>query len=182
MKLSWNKRAKQSNQSDYYSTDIWSKYGSKLDGILPEGYIVYGELIGWTPEGAPIQKGFTYQVEHGTAELYVYRVTIVNSQGIVADLSWTQLKDFCQGLGLKHVPELWAGFARDFKPEDFLDKKFSQAFNQAVPLSKDSPCDEGVCIRVEGMTPKVYKAKSPKFLQHETKMLDKEILDIEVEA
>jgi hypothetical protein len=42
--------------------------------------------------------------------------------------------------------------------------------------------DEGVCLRTEaGLTPFVVKAKSPEFLRHETKMLDKGALDIEAE-
>lgn len=41
--------------------------------------------------------------------------------------------------------------------------------------------DEGVCLRVEGITPLVVKAKSPLFLQHETKMLDQGVTDTEAE-
>ena len=51
-----------------------------------------------------------------------------------------------------------------------------------VPLADDSPCDEGVCIRIEsGMIPEIYKLKSPIFLQHETAMLDKDVVDIDAD-
>lgn len=165
----------------FYGSDIWTEAGKKLDSIVPENFIIYGELIGWTPEGAPIQKNYTYQVPHGTCELYVYRVAFVNGQGRIIDLAWDQVKEFCTDLGLKHVPELWHGRMDEFAPEEFLDRKFTQVYPHAVPLAKESPCDEGVCIRVDGLAPYILKAKSPAFLRHETKMLDQEAVDLEAE-
>lgn len=171
-------------QQHYYGTDIWSEEGKKLDGLVPENFIVYGELIGWTKDGAPIQKNYTYGVPEGTCELYVYRVAFVNGQGRVVDLTWDQLVEFCLDLGLKHVPELWRGRMADFiaDVESYLDRKLNAGgFPTAVPLAKESPCDEGVCIRVDGLVPYILKAKSPAFLRHETKMLDQEAVDMEAD-
>lgn len=169
----------------FYETDIWTLAGREFDGI-PQDYLVFAEIIGWTPGGAPIQTGYTYALERGTFATYVYRVATINSQGRTVDLSWEQVETFCEAHGLKVVPTLYRGLMASYDPEeiaaDFLDKKFHLDYPQAVPLSKDSKCDEGVCIRAEGLTPKVFKAKSPMFLQHETKMLDKEVDDIEVDA
>jgi len=50
---------------------------------------------------------------------------------------------------------------------------------QCVKLAKNSPCDEGVIVRTEGMMPNFYKAKSPVFLAHETKQLDTGDVDVE---
>lgn len=176
------KDANNPHQNHFYSSDIWTEEGRKLDSIVPENYIVYGELIGWTKDGAAIQKNYTYGVPAGTCELYVYRVAHVNGQGRVTDLTWEQVKEFCTDLGLRHVPELWQGRMEDFEPEDYLDKKFFVTYPRAVPLAKESPCDEGVCVRVDGLAPYILKVKSPKFLQHETRMLDQEAVDIEAEA
>lgn len=172
------------NQQHYYGEDIWSEEGKKLDGLVPENYIVYGELVGWTKDGSPIQKNYTYQVPEGTCELYVYRVAFVNGQGRVVDLAWEQLKEFCLDLGLRHVPELWQGKMADLDVESFLDRKFSiwEGWTHAVPLDRESPCDEGICIRVDGLAPYILKAKSPAFLQHETKMLDQEAVDLEADG
>lgn len=172
------------NQNHFYGTDIWTEEGKKLDGIVPENFIIYGELIGWTKDGAPIQKNYTYQVPQGTCELYVYRVAFVNGQGRIVDLAWNQVKEFCNDLGLKHVPELFRGPMRDFSPhiETYLDVSFHKAWGRGVPLAKESPCDEGVCIRVDGLAPYILKAKSPKFFAHETKMLDQEAVDLEAEG
>lgn len=176
------KDANNPHQNHFYSSDIWTEEGRKLDSVVPENYIVYGELIGWTKDGAAIQKNYTYGVPAGTCELYVYRVAHVNGQGRVTDLSWDQVREFCTDLGLKHVAELWRGRMDELVIEDFLDKKFRAQMNAGVPLARESPCDEGVCVRVDGLAPYILKAKSPAFLRHESKMLDQEVTDIEADA
>lgn len=172
------------NQNHFYSTDIWTEEGKKLEGLLPEGFVLYGELIGWTPGGAPIQKNYTYRVPHATCDLYVYRVASINAQGIVTDLAWDQMTEFCRDRGLKYVPELWRGPMSEFKPENFIDKRFIEetAYSGVVPMEDGDLVDEGVCIRADGLAPYILKAKSPIFLQHETKMLDEEATDLESEG
>lgn len=171
------------NQNHFYGTDLWTDEGKKYDDAVPENFILYGELIGWTPEGAAIQKNFTYRIPHGTCEMYVYRVAMVSNQGLLVDLSWEQVKEFCRDRDLKHVPELWVGMHRYFKAEEWLDKNyFKEGYKNAVPLADESPCDEGVCVRVDGIAPYILKAKSPEFLNHETKMLDEGALDTEEQA
>lgn len=171
------------NQNHYYKSDIWTEEGKKLDDKVPENFILYGELIGWTVDGAPIQKGYTYRLPQGTSELYIYRVAMVSNQGMLVDLSWEQVKEFCRDRGLKHVPELWVGMHRYFKAEDWLDKNFFKEVSKtAVPLADESPCDEGVCVRVDGIAPYILKAKSPRFFEHETKMLDEEAVDLEEQS
>lgn len=168
------------NQNHFYDSDVWTDTGKKIDGLLPEGYIVYGEVIGYVGE-SPIQKNYTYNVPVGNSELYVYRVATINNQGIQVDLSWTQVKEFCRNSGLKHVPEFYSGMHKNFKVDKFIDKTYYPTYKNAIPTSADSPVDEGVCIRAEGITPTILKAKSPMFLEHETKMLDQEVDDIEEE-
>lgn len=169
-------------QDHYYDSDLWSNEGKKLDGLIPESYIVYGELIGYTEGGAPIQTHYTYDCLPGTRKLFVYRVTHVNPTGFAVDLSWDGIQQFCLAAGLTHVPFLWSGRKSDFRPEHWLDRNFHKAlYLNAIPLAADSPCDEGVCIRIEGLVPQIYKHKSPLFLAHETAMLDAEVEDIEAD-
>lgn len=121
------------NQDHYYDSDIWTEYGKTIADLIPEGYIVYGELIGWIPAGhgnlrhpglnnrvfmetlpakkqsvasAPLQKNYTYDLPPGECALYVYRVATINAQGTLADLSWDGVKQFCLERGLKWAPEL----------------------------------------------------------------------------
>lgn len=172
------------NQNHYYSEDIWTKEGMKLTGKVPENYVIYGELVGWTEDGVPTQPRYTYQVPEKTCDLYIYRIAFVNGQGHVTDLTWEQIKEFCRDMDLKHVPELWVGKYRDFQVDDWLDKRFKdEGYSTALPLEGDKALvDEGVCIRVDGLAPYILKAKSPQFLQYETKMADQEAIDLEAEG
>lgn len=170
------------DQVHYYDTDIWTTEGKKLEGLIPEGFLVFGELIGWTEDGKPIQTGYTYCLPKGTCRLYVYRVAIVNERGRVVDLSWNSVKQFCAEINLSVVPELGRLKHEQFVPQYFLDKRYKEQVSpDAVPLDPDT-VDEGICIRVDDLTPKIYKAKSPKFFEHETKLLDKGEVDLETAA
>lgn len=177
------KDANNERQEHFYAHDIWTEAAKKFDDSVPENFIVYGELIGWTPDGAPIQKHYTYRVPHGTSDFYIYRVAQINGQGILTDLSWDQVKEFARDRGMKTVPELWRGKHEDFNPEEWLDTNYHDklhgGYQVAVPLDDESPCDEGVCIRVDGLAPFIAKLKSPEFFAHETKMIDEEATDYE---
>jgi len=179
-------------QQHYYTEDIWTTNGEKYKEVIPENFVLYGELIGWTPEGGPIQKNYTYLVPDRTADLYIYRVAMINAQGLLVDLAWEQVKEFCRDRSLKVVPELWRGKHKDFKVYNFVDgvdekgkvKKTLHRYHEegypgAVPLSKDSPVDEGVCIRVDGIAPYVLKAKSTRFAEHESSLKTEDVVDIE---
>lgn len=173
------------NQNHFYTTDIWTEEGKKLEGLIPEGYLLYGELVGYTASGEPIQKNYTYQTPVNTAQLFIYRVATVSPLGFICDLSWDQTTEFCRDRGLKTVPEIWRGTMVEAKQliPGWMDIKFKESgYTDALALDPESPCDEGVCIRVDGIAPYILKAKSPLFYEHETAMLDEEALDLEAEG
>ncbi len=171
------KDANNPDQMHYYESDVWSAEGAKLVGMLPENYLVYAELIGTLPGGRPIQSGYTYGFT--VPKLFVYRIATINERGQTTDLSWDQVKEFCDKNGLKHVPELWSGTLAEFEVVDFMDKTYAKEYPQAIVLDDNGTVDEGVVIRVEGITPYVMKAKSPLFYEWETKLLDKGEEDVE---
>jgi hypothetical protein len=165
-------------QNDFYDNDIWTDEGKKLRGRLPENYIVYGELIGWTSSGMPIQKDYSYGLPKGTAELYIYRVAVVNNQGLLTELSWDHVMEFCSANGLKHVPEIWRGLHKDFDVKKYMDVRLAEMYKGLVSVPQGF-VDEGVCVRIDTRQPLIYKAKSPIFLEHESKMLDENVIDLE---
>lgn len=178
----------QPGNQHFYSTDVWSEYGKRLEGVIPENCVVYGELVGFTPDGEAIQKGYTYNQKPGECELFVYRVAFVNAQGVIADLSWDGVKEFCRSAGLRHTPELERLYLRpsdeleEYLKHVYLDVRLSEGdeFEEApIPLSDPKTVDEGICVRVEGVVPHIYKVKSPQFLEHETRQLDSEVPDLE---
>lgn len=189
------KDPKSTTQDHFYDFDLWTHYGKQVADFIPEGMIVYGELIGWVPgTDTPLQKGYTYDVPSGTAELYVYRVAHINAQGHLSDLSWDGVKQFCTARGLKWVPELnriAAGMKIQERVEEFVDYVMDKRIFDHVEypgwipgplplqLSDKKTVDEGVCLRQDGIVPLILKAKSPEFLAHETRLLDKGELDLE---
>lgn len=181
-----------SDNNHFYESDIWAAYAKKLEGMIPENFVVYGELIGWESEDKPIQSGYTYNLTPGTSELYVYRVATVNGQGVIADLSWEGVEQFCASIGVKTVPvldvgEIDASAENDAELVEHFSGKLdvnyvAEGFSGAVPLSNPTSVDEGFCVRIEGQIPRIYKAKSPIFFEHETKLLDKGEVDLESAA
>lgn len=167
-------------QDHFYDFDLWTAEGKKLVGFLPENYIVYGELVGWASPETEIQKDYSYSVPKGQAELYIYRIAIVNEQGYLTDLSWNQLKEFCNLTGLKHVPEIVTCKLKQVDINACMNIRFFETgAKNCLYLGENKLVDEGVCIRIDGLTPKIYKAKSPLFLEHETAMLDTGVMDLE---
>lgn len=162
----------------YYSEDIWSTEGKKLKGLLPKNFVVYGELIGYTSTGAPIQVDYTYKIPLNECQLYIYRITFVNEEGLATDLSWDQIKEFCTQRGLKYVPEIFRGKHKDFDVTKFLDIRYKDEYPGCLEC-EEGTVDEGVCVREDRLTPYILKAKSAKFLEHETALNDKGKEDIE---
>lgn len=182
------KDANNPNQNHYYKEDIWTQYGKQIAELIPEGYMVYGELVGWASNDTPIQKNYSYHLPVGKAELYVYRVENVNQNGDHSDLSWDGVKQFCQARGLKWTPELYRvkpWELDEWYVDALMNKRYHEEFtgngvtDALLPLSDKKTVDEGIVIRQEGLVPVLLKAKSPVFLEHETKLLDKGESDIE---
>ncbi len=109
----------------YHGTEDFRR--NAIKGIaLHKGEVIYGELVGYTETGAPIMSTqdtgalkdkaiekrfgktvtYSYGQEEGTTGLYVYRITQVNEDGHVTELSWNQVVKRCNELGIKTVPVL----------------------------------------------------------------------------
>jgi hypothetical protein len=190
------KDPKSTTQNHFYAYDLWTKKLEEVAGLIPENVVVYGEVVGYTDGGGPIQKGHTYGAVLGTNDLYVYRVAVITNSGDLWDLSWDQVVHFCQTRGLKHVPELWRGPKEAFRLEDFVEKNFSAEqygerldgkhlyVDEPVPLSDGGTgADEGIAIRVDrgGNIPLLFKYKNDSHYLYETAQLDSGEVDIESE-
>lgn len=90
------------------------------------------------------------------------------------------------------LPEMYYGLAKDYLDveystkeseifrEDFLEKLIEQYLEKDCWMCKDKIPGEGVCIRVDKLDIfDVYKLKSFRFLERETKLLDEGEVDIE---
>lgn len=180
----------------FYDHDLWADEGEKMATRIPHGFVVYGEVIGYQDSGRPIQSRYTYDRKPNDPDerrsVYVYRVVFVNAEGVAVELSWNAVKVFCLNAGFKFVPEFYVGPLSGVDIESFLDVNYDEYHRASgyelfpmapVPLSPDSPCDEGVVVRIDaGLDASFYKVKSPIFIQHETNMMDDDTSsDIEAE-
>lgn len=188
------KDANNPDQNHFYG--IWTAAGRQIQDVIPKGFVVYAELIGWTgPGGEAIQKHYTYKIPEGTNKLLVYRVAYVNPDGTQFDLSWPQMRAWTWSVGLDTVRLLWEGRHKDFDVDIFMDKRYSEYIDitdaqeyhwgNALPLEDDTKehrklVDEGVVVRADnGIRPTLLKAKSPLYLQKESEWLDAGEADLE---
>ena len=186
------------DKNHFYDTDLYSLIGQEIADRVPKGFTVYGEIVGYTPKGSAIQKHYGYRCLPEQHRLLVYRVTFTNHDGHVYELTWEQLKQFCEKVGLETVIELWKGTPRDFLfqftgsgtscDEPYIPEEWRPVFLETLQLrflEKKCPYNngvpnEGVVIRIDRLQEsEAYKLKSFAFLEHETKMLDEGAEDLE---
>lgn len=178
----------------YYGYDLWEEINKVFEANLLDGESVYGEAVGYLKDGGFIQKGFDYGCNPGEFKVYVYRITHTNDAGKVIDLPFNMVKERCEQLGVEAVPEIFFGKAASFRPmkmdmrsveewrDYFLDYvKREYVYDQDSQFCKLKVPEEGIVIRVEGLKPEAFKLKAFRFLENETKSLDKGETNIEDE-
>jgi hypothetical protein len=188
----------------YYSSDVWGDAAKTFEYAVQKGYTLYGEIVGYTRDGAFIQKGYDYgcikpvyeneYVEDVHYRVYVYRITFTNEDGYVSELSWRQIKEYCEHFGINHVPEYYFGKLVDFD-KSFKKIKSDDELNEAVIKLLEEKylekyCEfcgnrvpsEGIVLRIDKLFKfDAYKLKSFAFMELESKQLDDNIIDIESE-
>lgn len=173
------------NQNHFYSKDVWTEALDAWGRDIPKGFIVYGELVGYTSSGELIQRGYTYEAAPNEMHLYIYRVAITTDDNRLVDLTHDQVREFAFQQGLQVVPELWRGVKVDFDVESFSERNFYKEWVSNGQYFPDRPValspggagvDEGVVIRVDGRhdVADFYKHKNDSFLVFESKDLDKD--------
>lgn len=183
----------------YYSNETFrGDCEDRVKDFLRKGEILYYEIVGYTTTGKAIMAGVELSKrdnkalykEYGAVmhynygcpilhcEMYVYRITNVNADGIAVDLPWPQVVKRCGELGVKHVPVLDEFIP--FRGEEILLCKVDE-FSMGASTIDDTHIREGVVIRAESEHGvKAYKHKSHDFLILEGIAKDKEdYVDIE---
>jgi len=143
----------------YESSDF--RFNSTKGISLHKEEVLYGELVGYTTTGSPIMGThdtskmpevlkkygpsivYSYGCEVGQCKAFIYRITQVNEDGVVTELSWNQVKRRCQQLGLETVPVLWIG------PESNLDSAVSVFCTDKPSVLDSRHIMEGIVVRHE---------------------------------
>ena len=187
----------------YYSTDIWGEYAKLLEGKIPEGMTIYGEIIGYlSGSSSYIQKDYDYGCKPGTNKLMIYRINIENKDGITHEWNISEVHKWTLDL-IKKNPEiadrihpidtLYHGKLSDFVgldishhwQENFLnalsqDKDLGMEQNE--PLCKNKVPREGLVLRIDDDPIKeAFKLKCVKFLTRESKQIDSGQVDMEMQ-
>ena len=114
------------NQSGYYKSEPYEAAFEVIKPALQKGMNIYAEIVGFTPDGAYIQKDYDYgcvppengeYVSEKNFKVRVYRITITNVDGQVHEFSPREVQIYCQTHNLIPVEEYYYGRAMDIYPE-----------------------------------------------------------------
>jgi len=178
-----------SGKEHFYGYDLWGDIAKTLEEYLTAGLTFYGECVGYTKSGAYIQSGYDYGCEPGKFKTYIYRITLTNVNGKVFEFSTQQVKDYCERFGLNSVPELYYGKAKNLFDipvneewtQQFLENLCNEYLEKDCGICVNSVPDEGVVLRREISDIDVYKLKSFRFFELESKQLDSDEVDLETQ-
>ena len=193
-----------SNNIHFYDSDIWGEVANNIESQIPNGISLYGEIVGYTPDGKMIQKGYHYGSDINEHKFVIYRVTITNSEGKVYEFSWPMMKEFCEKYGLIMVPELYYGPVLNIIHFDsgktilsilnergkWEERDFQEVFIETLRDNwvHDQNCEynnfevpaEGIVIRKDFLNEALnFKFKNFAFLERESKLLDNGEEDME---
>jgi hypothetical protein len=183
---------KNESQGGYYSKDFRMEASVPFFGKLHKGETVYYEVVGFSGDKPVMgtvdneklgpefvakygkKTTFTYGCDPGKLDIYVYRITMTNEDGVSMDYTWDAIERRCGELGVKIVPVLYKGPLLGFtgtRTEIGVDvnlperiEKFADAHVQGASTIDSRHIKEGIVLRVEGTScPKTYKHKSFEF-------------------
>lgn len=188
----------------FYGVDVWAEADKIIRPCLAKGQTVYAEIVGFTPDGKYIQKGYDYGCEPPKAnenytpekhfKVRVYRVSYTNADGVTFEYTPHQVQQWCARVGLTPVEECYVGLAKNLYPDIPEDENWSSTFldrlanDKAFYMECDSPhCvnkvpHEGLVIKLDNGKVGAFKLKTFAFQNREQKQLDKGETNIEDEA
>lgn len=166
-------------EGGYYGNDKFrQKYHDYFSEILPKGMEVFYEIVGWVDgtdqtimgtcsntkiKNKEIRKlygdntVFSYGCTPGTSDIYVYRMTMTNEDGVVTEIPWEEVKVWCERLGVKHVPEFDKFL---FTTKEDLMERVEKFYDGPDPIGQ-THVREGVVVRIDNRsTFKAYKHKN----------------------
>lgn len=181
----------------YYSDDIWGYWAEKLNNLIPQDYCIYCEIVGYTPNGTSIQKGYDYgckQTDDVKSKLMVYRITDHDKELEISDvIAFGQYLKEQLGDIIIDFPLLYHGTLAELYPEISttehwhenvlealkVEKKF--LMEQMEPMCINKVPREGFVIRkANDPIKEAWKLKTTAFGLREASQIDKGEVDIEM--
>lgn len=189
----------------FYSVDVWGEYNELLKGKIPQNITIYGEIVGYlNGSDKMIQKNYDYGCEKGKNKLMIYRVSEKLEDGTHREYDIDEVIKFTDDL-LKVYPEvsenimpyplIYHGKLSDLYPDIDKANHWNETVLEAMkndkehfgmeldePLCNNKVPREGICLRIANDPVKeCFKLKCISFLQKESKMIDSNNIDIEMQ-
>jgi len=102
----------------FYGEDIWGVVAKEVGHLIPKNYTLYGEVLGYTRLGSAIQGKYDYGCQIGEHKFYVYKISVVNTDGNVIFLTDRQIEEFCEKVGLLYKDTFfYYGQAKELYPD-----------------------------------------------------------------
>lgn len=156
--------------SYYGADDFRVKHTNNL--TLHKNEVIYGEIVGSLPSGRSImgshslktlkskqaikQYGEEFKYNYGCdtteSKFLVYRIAMVNEDGVLVEYPWAKVKSRCEELGLQYVPELLPEFTYedDHNLLEIIGAHVDGITGDSIlPSTLDNHPREGVVVRVE---------------------------------
>jgi hypothetical protein len=177
----------------FYGEDIWGVVAKEVGHLVPKNWTLYGEVLGYLGSGAGIQGKYDYGCKVGEHKFYVYKISVVNTDGNVIFLTDKQIQEWCDKVGLLYSDTfIYYGSVIDYLENNLLNKEqdtwrdiflkhLEDRFNEKdCYMCTNKVPEEGIIVRVERLEQyEAYKLKSKRFLLMESEEQEKEISNIE---
>jgi len=205
---------KEKDKNPFHDPTIRDKAYKLFKDNLRKGETVFYEIVGYESTGATIMpsvdttkmndKEFTkkygklmtysYGCESKFCEVYIYRMTMTNEDGLSIDYSWNDLVKRASELGVKVVPHIRTLTLKELKAigtsegrtynddRDILDEfeKLVEKYASGPSILDPNHIKEGVCVRIEGgIDNRTFKFKSFEFKVLEEIVKDSGVIDAE---
>ena len=141
----------------FHSNKLRNAAASPFLNKLHKGEVVYYEVVGYDGD-APIMPAvstvdmkdkevqkkygdtivYNYGLPKGEFDVYVYRVSWINEDGIRFELPWEHVKKRCVELGVKHVKEHNTAITREFRGEYPILTNFHEFLSGYEETHKDA--------------------------------------------
>ena len=193
----------------FYGEDIWGVVAKEIGHLIPKGWTIYGEILGYLPSGGAIQKKYDYGCKQGEHKFYVYKISVVNIDGKTIYLTDKQIEEWCEKVGLLYKDtfiyygkasnyfDYAEGFGKEVELSDKDDLSYqnveewrNQFLNHLETLHNEKDCymctnkvpEEGIVLRIERLDSyEAYKLKSKRFILMESDNQEQEVSNIEDE-
>ena len=181
----------------YYSDDVWGYWAKILKDYIPQDYCIYAEIVGYTPNGTAIQKGYDYgcqPTDEVKSKLMVYRITHNDKELEVSDvIAYGQYLKNRLGDIIIDYPLMYFGTFAELYPEISTTEHWHENVLEALKIEKRFLMEElePMCInkvpregfivrKAKDPVKEAFKLKSFRFTDREAKQIDAGEVDMEM--